>query len=112
MYYECQNMIYDRKSLLYFYISYIRPTLEYADIVYLLESIQLDACRIITGLRKGTTHDILYQECGLCSLAERRKQHKLIQFYKILNDAPNYLQSIVTDFNEHQSQYESLNIQN
>ena len=58
----------DRKSLLRFYTSYIRPTLEYADIVWdnisqqnaqLLESIQLDACRIITGLRKGTSHDIL-----------------------------------------------------
>ena len=109
----------DRKSLLRFYISYIRPTLEYADVVWdnisqrnvdLLESIQLDACRIITGLRKGTSHDILYQECGLCSLAERRKQHKLIQFYKILNhDAPNYLQNIVANFNEHQSQYELRN---
>ena len=109
----------DRKSLLRFYISYIRPTLEYADVVWdnisqrnvdLLESIQLDACRIITGLRKVTSHDILYQECGLCSLAECRKQHKLIQFYKILNhDAPNYLQNIVANFNEHQSQYELRN---
>ena len=85
----------DRKSLLRFYISYIRPTLEYADIVWdnitqqnahLLESIQVDACRIITGLRKGTSYDILYNEFGLCSLSKRGNHHKLIQFYKILND--------------------------
>ena len=58
----------DRKSLLRFYSSYIRPTLEYADIVWdnitqqnahLLEGIQLDTCRIITGLLKGTSYDIL-----------------------------------------------------
>ena len=79
-----------RKSLLRFYISYIRPTLEYADIVWdnitqqnaHLESIQLDACRIITGLRKETSHDILYNELGLCSLSKRRNHHNLIQNLK------------------------------
>lgn len=105
----------DRKSLLRFYTSFIRPTLEYGDIVWdnisqqnqtLLENVQLDACRIITGLRKGTSHSILYNELGLCPLAERRKKHKLIQFYKILNnEAPTYLDNILYRFNEQQSQY-------
>ena len=105
----------DRKSLLRFYISYIRPTLEYADIVWdniskqnaeLLENIQLDACRIITGLRRGTDHDILYNELGLTPLSSRREQHRFIQFYKILNEeAPPYIDNILAKFNEHQSQY-------
>ena len=53
----------DRNSLRIVYISYIRPILEYADIVWdnctknesdLLESIQIEAMKIITGLRRGT----------------------------------------------------------
>ena len=96
----------DRKSLLRFYISFIRPILEYGNIIWdnctkqqseLLESIQLDAIRIITGLRKGTNHDVLYNEVGLCSLATRRKHAEIIQFYKILNnEAPTYIKDIVT----------------
>ena len=47
----------DRKSLIRFYLSFIRPILEYGNIIWdgcnklqsdLLESIQLDAARIIT----------------------------------------------------------------
>ena len=66
----------------------------------------MDAYRIITGLRKGTSHDILYNALGLCSLSNRRNHHKLIQFYKILNDeVTSYLDNILVNFNEHQSQY-------
>ena len=47
------------------YIGFIRPILEYGGIVWdncsihesdLLESVQPEAARIITGLRKGTSH--------------------------------------------------------
>ena len=105
----------DRKSLHQFYISFIRPTLEYGNIIWdnctkqqsdLLESIQLDAARIITGLRKGTSHDILYKETGLCPLVTRRKHSKLIQFFKILNnEAPPYINDIVKNFNTHETGY-------
>jgi hypothetical protein len=53
------------------YIGFIRPILEYGGIVWdncilheseLLESVQLEAARIITGLRKGTSHAKLYTE--------------------------------------------------
>ena len=105
----------DRKSLLKFYTSFIRPTLEYGNIIWdnctkqqanLLESIQLDAARIITGLRKGTSHVILYKELGFCPLSERRKNAKLIQFFKILNnEAPPYINDILTNFNTHETDY-------
>ena len=91
----------DRNSLIRFFTSYIRPILEYGNVVWdnlnkqeadLLESIRLDAARIITGLRRGTSHAILYKELGWVPLSDRRKNHKLIHFYKILNnDTPSYI---------------------
>ena len=56
----------DRKSLEQLYIGFILPILEYGGIVWdkcskqkseLLEGIQLEAARIITGLKKGTSHE-------------------------------------------------------
>lgn len=105
----------DRKSLSRFYLSFVRPVLEYGSIIWdgctqqqseLLESIQLDAARIITGLRRGTSHATLYAELGWCSLAERRKNSKLIHFYKILNnETPDYINSILDRYNMHQTEY-------
>ena len=105
----------DRKSLKQFYTSFIRPTLEYGNIIWdnctkqqadLLESIQLDAIRIITGLRKGTSHETLYKEVGFCPLITRRKHSKLIQFFKILNnESPPYINDIVMKFNTHETGY-------
>ena len=88
------NYDLDRKSLQKFYTSFIRPTLEYGNIIWdnctkqqvnLLESIQLEAARIITGLRKGTSHVILYNELGFCPLAEMRKKcetYPILQNFK------------------------------
>ena len=77
----------DRKSLEKLYIGFICPILEYRGIVWdncsihesdLMESVQLEAARIITGLRKGTSHVKLYTELGWVSLKERRRINKLI----------------------------------
>lgn len=101
----------DRNSLTKFYISYIWPILEYGSIIWdnlneneadLLESIRLDAARIITGLRRGTSHAILYKELGWIPLSERCSNQKLIQFFKILNqDTPAYINTIVDNYNTH-----------
>ena len=57
----------DRKSLEKLYIGFIRPILEYGGIVWdncriqesdLLESVQLEAAHIITGLRKNVEGQI------------------------------------------------------
>lgn len=105
----------DRNSLSRFYTSYIRPVLEYSNIVWnncttqeseLLESVQLDAARIITGLRRGTSHAILYNELGWIPLSERRQNSKLIHFFKILNfETPNYINKIINDYNSHETTY-------
>ena len=95
----------DRNSLKKLYISYVRPILEYANTVWdncsiaesnLLESVQIDAMRIITGLRRGTSHIKLYRECNLETLESRRHKHKLILMYKIMNNlTPPYLFQLV-----------------
>jgi len=93
-----------RKSLLTLYKSYIRPHLDYGDIIYdhpgnstfvrKLESIQYNACRAITGCFRGTSQEKLYSELGLESLADRRFGRRMIFFYKILNNlAPSYLRN-------------------
>lgn len=74
------------------YFTFIRPLLEYADIVWdnltedlkdQIENINLDAARIITGATKLTSKNLLYRETGWETLEQRRKQHRLIQFYKM-----------------------------
>ena len=100
----------DRKSLLQSYTSYIRPTLEYSNIVWdncnaceadLLESIQLDAARIITGLCRGTSHAVLYRELSWIFLSQRRINAKLIHFFKILNyETAVYINNIVDRYND------------
>ena len=84
----------DRKSLqtiyIYIYISFIRPLLEYADVVWdnctqqeanELEKIQNEAARIVTGATKLASIQSLMSE----SLTSRREKHKLVLFYKMIN---------------------------
>ena len=72
----------------------------------LLDSTRLNAARIITGFRRGTSHTILYKELGWIPLSERRKHHKLINFYKILNhDTQSYINNIIDHYNTNGSGY-------
>ena len=91
-----------RSSLLTFYKAYIRPHLDYADILYdcpgnatftqRLESIQYNACLAITGCFRGTSQEKLYDELGLESLLNRRFCRRMTFFYKIVNRlTPDYL---------------------
>ena len=61
----------DRYSLIHIYFAFIRPVLEYGDVVWgnctkkesdLLESVQIEAGRIITGLRCNSSRQKLYHE--------------------------------------------------
>lgn len=95
----------NRESLIKIYFAFIRPVLEYGDVVWdnctdeqsnLLESIQIEAARIITGLRRNSSKQYLYQELGWETLKKRRNNHKLILLFKILNNyTPEYLSNIV-----------------
>ena len=87
------------------YFSFIRPIMEYADIVwdnipeYLkqsLENLQLEAARIVTGGNKLSSKQLLYEETGWETLQSRRNKHKLNKFHEMFHkNAPDYLNSLV-----------------
>ena len=95
----------DRKSLETIYITFIRPLLEYGDIIWdncthqekiELDKIQNEAARIATGTTKLVSIDALYKEIGWETLEQRRNNHTLSLFYKMMNSlAPIYLTSLV-----------------
>ena len=72
------NNVLPRKVSLTIYKSFVRPHLDYGDILYhqpynesinsKLESIQYNAALAITGAIKGTSRSQLYKELGLESL--------------------------------------------
>ena len=95
-------------SLVTIYKAFIRPHLDYGDIIYdhraynesfhkKLESIQYNAALAITGAIRGTSRAKLYQEPGLESLQERHWYRKLCYFFKIFKgQSPDYLFKILT----------------
>ena len=95
-----------RKSLLTIYKAFLRPLIDYGDIIYgqpqnesfceKLESTQYKAALAITGAIQGTSRDKLYQELGLESLKSRRWYKRLSCMFKIMNrEAPNYLINLI-----------------
>ena len=81
----------DRRSLQTIYFSFIRPLLEYADVVWDnctqyevndLEKIQNEAARIVSGATKLVSINSLLLETGWETLSSRRKKHKLQLFFQ------------------------------
>ena len=76
------NNILPRSALLTIYRSFVRPDLDYGDLIYdqpenelfssKIESVQCNASLAITGAIRGTSQEKLYQELGLESLRSRR----------------------------------------
>ena len=97
-----------RYALITTYKAFVRPHLDYADILYdqaynmsfhhKLESIQYNASLAITGAIQLTSKEKLYQELGLESLSLRRWDRKLGMFYKIYkNKSPHYFFKLITE---------------
>ena len=100
-----------RKSLITIYKSFLRPLVDYGDIIYdqpnnesfceKLESIQYKAVLAITGAIQGTSRDKIYAELGLESLKARRWYKRLSCMFKIMNkQAPNYLFNLIPKCNQ------------
>ena len=96
------SLILSRTTLLTIYKSFVRPNIDYADIIYYkpfhesfkkkLETVQYRVAFVIRGAFKSTSRDRLYKELGLESLAQRRWSQKLVFFHKILDFlAPSYV---------------------
>ena len=110
-----------RHSLLTIYKCFIRPHLDYGDVVYdkpnnesftkSIESIQYNAALAITGTIRGTSTEKLYQELGLEYLSSRRWFRRLSTFYKIFKTkSPFYLYSLIPKINVNRSSRTKDNI--
>ena len=95
-----------RKSLITIYKAFLRPLIDYGDIIYYqpqndyfsekLESIQYKAALVITGFIQGTLRDKIYQELGLESLISRRWYKRLSLMFEVMKEeAPNYLINLI-----------------
>ena len=94
-----------RAALITLYKSFIRPYLDYGDVIYeqafnssfheKLESIQYNASLAITGAIRGTSREKLYNELGFESLHARRWYRKLCYFNNFyVFKQPEYLFSL------------------
>ena len=113
-----------RHTLNELYKLYVRPHLDYGDVIYhipakvcefsqniilpnlmeKLEAVQYSAALAVTGTWRGTSRDKLYTELGWESLSSRRWSRRLTLFYKFVNDlSPEYTVDPIPPL--HQSQY-------
>lgn len=105
-----------RKTLEILYKSLVRAKMEYADIVWdgcsqgesdVIEGLQYEAAKVITGVMKGTHRFSLLNETGLLKMSRRREMHKLIMFYKMVNGlSPVYLSALCPPRVSHRTLYE------
>lgn len=94
------------------YKLYVRPHLDYGDVIYheqsmplsrKLESTQYQAALAVSGAWSGTNTDRLLEELGWESLSNRRWYRRLCLFYKIVNDqTPQYLRDCIPARNDTQ----------
>jgi hypothetical protein len=99
------------------YIAFIRPILEYGDVIWCictqyeleqLDKIQNECARIATGATKLISSETLQKEINWESLSERRYKHKLIMFHNMQsNKTPDYISSVIP--NPDQSRYSLRN---
>ena len=92
------------------YKSFIRPHLDYGDIIYdqpnnesfcqKIEAVQYNAALSITGAIKGSSRDKLYKELGLESLKNRKKVRRLCALFKIYStSSPPYMFNLLQTAN-------------
>ena len=112
----------DRRSLEIIYTAFIRPLLEYGDVVWdnctqyekdELERMQHEAARIATGTTRLVSLDSLYNEIKWESLQKRRNDHKLSLLFKMKNNlTPEYLSSLLPQNVGNTSRYSLRNSDN
>ena len=107
-----------RQSLITIYKSFVRPHVDYGDIIYdqpnneqfcnMIERVQYNSALAITGAIKGTSQQKIYNELGFESLRFRRWFRHLCVFYKIkTTQLPSYLYDLIPKSNHN---YNTRNI--
>ena len=95
--------------MLTIYKCFIRPHLDYGDVIYdqpnlsslvnKIASAQYNGALAITGAIRGTSKKKLYQELGFKSLKDRRWLRRLYYLYKIVSTKqPAYLYDLIPPF--------------
>ena len=94
-----------RDTLRNLYKSIIRPVMEYADVLWdgcsdgeseLLESVQYEVGKVVTGAMKGTSRVRLMTELGWEDTKTRGAIHKLVCYFTIVNNlSPSYLKDLL-----------------
>ena len=82
------------------YKLYVRPHLDYTDVLYhqydLNFSLSLSTVLAVTGAWRGTNTDKIYEELGWESLYHRRYYRRMTLFCKIVNKCtPEYLRALI-----------------
>ena len=91
----------DKDTLEEVYFSFIRPKLEYGSHIWdncnignkeALDTYQMNIARIVTGARKGTSHELIRNELNWLNLRERREGTALKNCIHFVNkSAAQYL---------------------
>ena len=111
---KLQNVL-PQSALLTIYRSFIRPHLDYGDIIYdkafnesfhaKLESLQHNVTLAITGAITGSFIEKMYDERGLEPLKSRRWHRKMSSLYKVLkSESSSYLLNTIPNSNNRQHQ--------
>ena len=106
---KLQNTL-PRTSLITIFKLFIRPILDYGDIIcdrayntsfhQNIELIQCNAALAIMGAVRGTSREKLYQELGFESFQQRSWYRKLFCLFKIINNqSPRYLFQLIPSLN-------------
>ena len=89
---------------IYIYISFLRPILEYASVVWdnctqyekhRLEHVQIEAAITVSCVMRSITLNTLYNDIGWLTLGDRRTYQKIVLTFKIKNNmVPDYLSDL------------------
>ena len=100
------NLSLPRSSLLTLYKSFVKPHLDYGDVIHnqpnnsilsdKIKSVQYNVVLAITSAIRGTSKEKLYQELGLETLRNRRWLRRMLYLYKIISTkSPPYLYELI-----------------
>ena len=98
-------------SLCSIFKTLVKPIIEYCNVIYdnctMNESMELEKCQrraalVCIGAYRHTKTELLLAELGWQLLTVRRKNHKLILLYKIVNgECPDYLTVVLPNRNQY-----------
>ena len=76
----------------------------------IIEQMQLEAARIVTGLTRSASHVNLYKECCWEPLNNRRERQKVCFMYKVDNqNVPEYILDLFPPTVQERTNYELRN---